>query len=68
MTTEKQVLQYVAAIYETIKETPDGAPGGILYAALMGHMSLAQFEGIMSVLIKAGLVRKSGHCYFATAK
>jgi hypothetical protein len=31
----------------------------------MGVISLDQFEAIMSALVKAGLIRKSGHVYFA---
>jgi hypothetical protein len=40
-----------------------GAPGGVLYSAVMDKMSLGQFEQIMSALVQTGKVRKSGHVY-----
>ena len=46
-----------------------GAPGGILYAAMMQQgCTLQQFEGITSGLVKAGMVEKRGECYHATNK
>lgn len=41
-----------------------GAPGGTLYSALMGRLSLQQFEGLMRGLERAGCVRKSGQLYY----
>lgn len=57
------------AICETVDEAYKlepmiGAPGGHLYAAMMGHMSVHTFESIMSGLVAAGRLRKSGNCYF----
>jgi hypothetical protein len=51
----------------TVKESgPIGAPGGVLYAALMTHgCTLHQFEQIMGALVRAGKLTKRGHCYFA---
>lgn len=44
----------------------DGAPGGVLYAALMTvGCSLEQFETIMSTLVRLGKLQKRGQCYFA---
>ena len=43
-----------------------GAPGGILYAALMTHgFTLEQFERIMGYLVKLGKLEKRGDLYFA---
>lgn len=55
------------AIIEAVKLAGDfGAPGGHLYAALMGQgCSLHQFEQLMAGLVKAGKLRKEGECYFA---
>ena len=52
-------------ILDAVKEGGDhGAPGGVLYSALMGKISLAQFEQIMNVLVRMKKVRKQGQLYF----
>jgi hypothetical protein len=54
------------AIVQTVKAAgePVGAPGGILYAALMASgCTLSQFQSIMYALIGAGYLRQSGECY-----
>ncbi len=59
------VRQVATAIIETVRESgPLGAPGGVMYAALMAQgCTLQQFEGIMGGLVRAGFLRKSGECY-----
>lgn len=53
------------AVIEAVEVAGDhGAPGGVLYAALMGHMSLSTFEGLMAALVKAGKLTKRGQLYF----
>jgi hypothetical protein len=43
-----------------------GAPGGILYAALMRYgCTYEHFECVMSILVARGRVTKSGQLYFA---
>lgn len=68
MTIEQiKALKAVAdAIIETVKGAgPLGAPGGHIYAALMAQgCTLHQYEQIMSGLVRAGKLRKSGDCYF----
>lgn len=44
-----------------------GAPAGVMYAAVMDKMSLAQFEQVMSALVAMGNVRKDGHLYHHVA-
>jgi hypothetical protein len=54
------------AIIETVKESDPviGAPGGILYAALMASgCTLNQFQQIMAGLVRAGYLGQSGECY-----
>jgi hypothetical protein len=59
------VLRRIAdAITATVNETPPGAPGGVMYAAVMQHLSLDQFEAIMRVLVEAGRLTKRGDCYY----
>ena len=69
MTVEQlRALKFIAdSIIESVKVAgPLGAPGGHIYAALMGQgCTLHQYEQIMSGLVKAGKLRKSGECYFA---
>jgi hypothetical protein len=44
-----------------------GAPGGVIYAALMGQgCTLSQFESLMSGLVRAGKLRRDGDLYFVT--
>lgn len=60
------VRQIVGALLETVTAMGTrGAPGGRLYAAAMGHMSLEQFEVLMGALVTAGKVRRQGHVYYA---
>ncbi len=56
-----------AAVVDVIKCAGDlGAPGGVLYAALMAHgCSLNQFESLMGAMVRAGVVQKRGDLYFA---
>ena len=66
--TQKQLLRKIAeAIIESVREAgPMGAPAGPMYAALMSYgFSLDNFEQIMSGLVAAKMLRKSGHLYFA---
>jgi hypothetical protein len=68
MTTKEQATaQVLTALYQTILASgPLGAPGGVMYAALMGQgCTLQQFEGLMSALLRTRLVRKVGDCYHA---
>jgi len=61
------VLRRVAeAITAVVAECPTGAPGGHLYAALMQHITLDQFQSLMSVLVEAGRITKRGDRYYPT--
>jgi len=57
----------VDTLVDTIKESGAmGAPGGVLYAALMTKgFSLEEFEILMRVVVATGRVYKTGHLYFA---
>jgi len=60
------VMGIFAALFEAVKDSGKrGAPGGHLYAAVMGHLTLDQFNQFMSALCKSGKVRRAGECYFA---
>ncbi len=57
--------QIAAAIIEAVKAAgPLGAPGGVMYAALMAQgCTLHQFEQIMGGMVRAGKLTKRGDCY-----
>lgn len=65
-----QELVAIKALCDAIVAAVDaggefGAPGGVLYSALMSHgCSLPQFERIMSGMIGAGLLCKVGERYY----
>lgn len=66
--TQKNALQQICdAIIESVKAAGAmGAPGGILYAALMTQgCTLNQFDSIMGALVRLGKLTKQGQCYFA---
>jgi hypothetical protein len=56
------------AIVDAVKEAGDlGAPGGVLYAVLQEGLSLAQFEQLMSALVRTGKLRREGDLYYWVA-
>lgn len=69
MTTLQDVYRVIAicnAFLDTVQAAgPDGAPAGVMYAAVMDKMSLEQFECVMGLLVEAGRLRKSNHVYYA---
>ena len=59
-----QLLRMIAdAVIDSVKAAgPLGAPGGVIYAALMAHgCTLGQFEQIMSALVATGKLTRDGH-------
>ena len=52
-------------LIDAVKAAGDrGAPGGVMYAALTGAMTLDQFTACMSALVKGGFLRRSSDLYF----
>lgn len=47
----------VVAVAEAIRELGE-VPSGHLYAVLMGQLSLDQYNAVIAVLVRAGLVEK----------
>jgi hypothetical protein len=55
----------VQAIVETIEEMgEDGAPLGVMYAALMGLISYNSFMAVIDSLQKAKIIRVSNNCAY----
>ena len=61
----KLLLAIANAITEAVKAAgPTGAPGGVIYAALMAHgCTLAQYEQLMAGMVQAGKLTRHGDCY-----
>ena len=61
------VVRKVAwAIISTVKDAGEqGAPAGVLYAAMMDKMPLDTFEAIMAICVAAHKLRKSNNVYYA---
>jgi hypothetical protein len=68
-TQRKAVLQLVDGIVESVRAAgPLGAPGGLMYAALMAHgCTLSQFQTIMGTLVDLGKLERRGQLYFVGA-
>lgn len=69
-TQTNAILAICEAVIDAVKAAgTHGAPGGVLYAALMAQgCTLNQFQSLMAGLVNAGLLRQSGNLYFATGK
>ncbi len=69
MTHDQQkaaICMLLEMFVDAIKVAGDrGAPGGVLYSAVLGKMTLAQFEQIMDALVQSGKVTRRGQLYFA---
>lgn len=65
MTTEQQrraVQEIAFAIFDSIKAAgAQGIPSGHLYAALMGKMTLDQYNMFIGALTKNGYITNTGH-------
>jgi hypothetical protein len=54
-------IQTIMAIADAIRELKE-VPSGHLYARVMGQLSLDQFQSVVDLLVRAGLVSESrGH-------
>jgi hypothetical protein len=66
-TQELKAIHFVCdAITDAVRAAGSlGAPGGVIYAALMAHgISLSQYNQFMSALVGAGKLRRSGDLYY----
>ena len=61
--------ELINAVLNTIAETPEGAPGGILYAGLMTKgLTYEGFQRLQAFVVSAGLVNINGDLWFPTDK
>lgn len=62
LSKERAAALVIKAIIETIEETKtEGAPLGIMFAALMGMISYESFMNVIDALVNAGIIRVSNH-------
>ena len=57
---QEAVVQIVKAVSESIREL-GSVPSGHLYAQLMGILNLDQYNQIIGILKRSGLVSESNH-------
>ena len=62
------VRRVYKAVIDTVNETPQGAPAGPMYAALMQYMTLDQFTAMMDSLVYAKRICREGDLYFPATK
>ena len=62
----KALRAVLDAILEAVAEAgPTGAPGGVIYAALMAQgCSLSQYQSLMDGLVSVRRLRRQGDLYF----
>ena len=61
------ILAVTKAVVEACDQPYPGAPGGVLYAALMSSgINLERFQQLMGTLERIRLVEKHGDCYMTT--
>jgi hypothetical protein len=60
MSREEVLVKIAGAVAEAIKELGQ-VPSGHLYAALMGQMSLDDYNAVLSMLRRQKLVRVNNH-------
>jgi len=59
----------INTVLSTVGETPEGTPGGMLYAGLMSTgISFDKFQQIQAFCVSQGLVELRNDCWFPTAK
>lgn len=56
----RTVFDLIVAVADVIRDLGE-VPAGELYARVMNELTLANFEGIVTVLEKGGLVRRDAH-------
>jgi len=62
-----RMAKITMAIAGAVAATPTGAPSGPMYAALMGEVSLDEYETAVGILVRTGLVERRSHVVFPSA-
>ena len=56
----KRSIEVAGAIAEAIRDTGE-VPSGTLYALVMSHLSLSEYESVIDTLVKVKLITNNGH-------
>lgn len=56
----KRIIAVADAVANTIMSTKEGVPSGQIYAMLMNHMSLNQYNRLIAALEESGRIIKRG--------
>ena len=56
----KRSIEVAATIAEAIKDTRE-IPSGTLYALVMSHLSLSEYQSVIDMLVKVKLITNNGH-------
>ncbi len=69
MLSRDQINSYLAVIIETVYEAGDaGCVSGHLYAAMLNHVTLEEYEGLLTVAQTAGILKMSNFVIRLTDK
>ncbi len=64
-----QLAEVIATLIEAVKAGGSrGVPAGHMYAMLMSKVTLEQFQKLMDMTVRTGMVRHANHCYYYVAK
>lgn len=62
MKESELITEMLIAIGKTVRDAGDaGIPSGHIYARLMGALSLDQYNQIISILVKSGIIENKNH-------
>jgi hypothetical protein len=61
------MLNIARVVAETVRECGE-APSGTLYAGLMGVTTLEEYEAVIAMLVRTGIIAKRGHLLIWNAK
>lgn len=54
------ILNVILALTEAIRDLGE-VPSGHLYASVMSHLSLAEYQQVIAAIVSTGLVTQSNH-------
>lgn len=64
---QMQLEQIGIIVLDAVAATPDGAPSGVIYAALVGRFAnLGQYQSFMGTLVSKGMLEQQGDLYLMT--
>lgn len=69
MKSSDALVEIIATLIEVVKAGGSmGVPAGHMYGMLMIDLSLENFQKLMDLVVKTGMVRHKHHCYYYVEK